>query len=99
MEAFDLPNECDLGYGDNELENRIVIYPNPSNGQINIKAFKDLGEDVQITIYDINGRIVHSQNVALHDRAQVNADSLRSGIYIIEIDAEKYTHTSKLVIR
>jgi hypothetical protein len=99
VEAFDLPNECDLGYGDNELENRIVIYPNPSNGQINIKAFKDLGEDVQITIYDINGRIVHSQNVALHDRAQVNADSLRSGIYIIEINAEKYTHTSKLVIR
>jgi len=56
--AFDIPAECEnLGVNDTNLDNKFIIYPNPSNGNINIKPLLDFG-DANVSIYDINGRKV-----------------------------------------
>ena len=97
-EAFDVPAGCELGVGDNgELKNSFLIYPNPSNGDINIQSRYDIGE-ASISIFDMNGRKVFDQKVEMTNKANINASGLNSGIYLIKVDGGGYTQTSKLVI-
>ena len=101
IENFDIPTgpDCTLSVGDRgSFDNNFIIYPNPSNGNINIKSLINLG-DVTITIFDINGRIVFTQDVALHDTVSINAERLRTGVYIIKISTDNFSHTAKLLIR
>ena len=96
VEAFDLPPACSLGVNDNGFLNNYTIYPNPTNGAINIETRMDVG-DVNISIMDINGRIVFSQKVNLHTSATIEASNLGAGVYIIKISGSDYDHISKLI--
>ncbi|MFK5982292.1 MAG: T9SS-dependent M36 family metallopeptidase [Flavobacteriaceae bacterium] len=99
-EAFDMPTgpNCTLGTADRgSLNNNFIIYPNPSNGNINIRSLINLG-DATISIFDINGREVYNNQVSLQDTVNVNAENLRTGLYIIQIKGADYTHTAKLII-
>jgi len=96
--AFDIPVECEnLGVNDTNLDNKFIIYPNPSNGNINIKPLLDFG-DANVSIYDINGRKVYNTNVNLQNTVSINAQGLSSGMYIMQIDGADYSHTAKLII-
>jgi len=96
--AFDIPAECEnLGVNDTNLDNKFIIYPNPSNGNINIKPLLDFG-DANVSIYDINGRKVYNTNVNLQNTVSINAQGLSSGMYIMQIDGADYSHTAKLII-
>ena len=97
---FSLTNIIATGslLGVNELKNaEVSIYPNPSNGIVNISSRIDLGE-ATISIYDINGRNVFKQEVTLHDSVNVNAENLNTGLYILQVEGVGYSHTSKLLI-
>lgn len=97
-EAFDVPPGCELGVsGNNADEINFVVFPNPSNGEINIKSRYDVGE-ATISIFDMNGRKVFSQEIEIHQNASVNATGLNSGIYVIQIEGGNRSQTSKLII-
>ncbi len=97
-EAFNVPVDCLLGVNDNgSIQDNFIIYPNPSNGEIFIKARQDKG-DINISIFDVHGRKVFSQQTELHTIANINANGLKTGIYLIQIDAENYSQTAKLII-
>ncbi len=96
--AFDIPAECEgLGINDTNLDNKFIIYPNPSNGNIKIKPLLDFG-DANVSIYDINGRKVHNTDVNLQNTVSINAQNLSSGMYIMQIEGADYSHTAKLII-
>jgi extracellular elastinolytic metalloproteinase len=97
-EAFDLPADCNLGANDNgSLENNFNIYPNPSKGIVNIQSRLDLGS-ADISVFDINGRKVFNQNVEIQNVVSINTENLSTGIYILQINGENYSHTTKLII-
>lgn len=97
VEAFDLPDECSLGVNDNGSSSNFTIYPNPSNGEINIRTKVDAGA-ANISIIDMNGRKVFAQNVNLHTSASIDASSLDAGLYIMKISGNGYEQTTKLII-
>ena len=75
------------------------------NYAIKLRVYRDCGGSgaqfdnfAIITIFDINGRRVFSQDVSLHDTVNINAENLRTGLYLIQIDGVDYTHTAKLII-
>ncbi len=95
--AFDIPSDCDaLGINDN-LENNFIIYPNPSNGNINIKSLIETG-DAKVSIYDMNGREVYNTEVSLQNTVNINAENLTTGLYIMQIKGVDYSHIAKLII-
>lgn len=98
-EAFDVPTPgtCSLGISDNNFDSNFIIYPNPSKGSINIKSIVDAGS-VTVSIYDLNGRTVYSEEMELHNTVSINAEGISSGIYVIEINGANYNQTSKLII-
>ena len=76
--------------GVNELGQDLKIYPNPTSGVLNIQ-----GEGVNfVEVYNTVGQRVMMQNVD-GNKAQVNTESLNSGMYIIRI----YTNDGSMLNR
>ncbi|RMB58586.1 T9SS C-terminal target domain-containing protein [Dokdonia sinensis] len=100
VEAFDTPPSdvinCNLSVSDVNT-NIFKVYPNPSNGDINISIAQAQGEG-SVTIYDINGRQVFNQKVSLEGTVNVQAQGLSTGIYILEINGASASQTTKLII-
>jgi hypothetical protein len=68
--------------GVDELENSVKLYPNPTNNILNVE-----GEGMSsIEVYNAVGQRVMKQEVN-GNKAQVNTQSLNSGVYFIRIVA------------
>ena len=67
------------------------LYPNPVENVLNIQTNDKISE---LTIYDLNGKIVLQS-----DHNQVDASILQAGFYTIKISTEKGTGFQKLIKR
>lgn len=81
------------------INSDISLYPNPSqNGIFNINLNSYLPEqNVQISIYSMNGQLVHNQKSQGNTIVEVNSE-LKTGIYVVKIHGGYTTITKKLVI-
>lgn len=73
-----------LSVEENLLAENISIYPNPSNGIINIKNTEDLTFD-KVTIYDLYGKVVLESPGNI---SRINIENLSSGFYFIQFTTE-----------
>lgn len=73
------------------------IYPNPTTGIINITTSKNLEA---IHVFDISGKMVHSQTIATkQNNVELNLSSLNNGIYFIHALSENgESNCNKIVI-
>jgi len=80
--------------------NNIKVYPNPSNGNFFIKS-KDLGGNAKVTIYDMNGRVVHTSgfNVLTGESTNEFNVNLTKGIYLLKVTSPKANYTQKMIIK
>jgi hypothetical protein len=87
-----------LGITDSVLDEAISLYPNPASDVINIS--NNLNVELEdITIYDINGRVVIQHVVTDSSLPQViNVSELSSGIYMVQIKSAQ-AHTIKRIIK
>ncbi len=74
-------------------ENNIMIYPNPAENFVNIKA----GEPGYIKITTITGKLVYSDNFN-NSFTRIDISDFATGTYIIQITTNSETTTQKLVI-
>lgn len=73
----------------------ISVYPNPTNGIINIKSSSNLKD---ITMYDMTGKLVF--NSALNSlNASFDFNDYANGIYIVKITNKTETITRRITIR
>ena len=80
------------------LENEIAVFPNPSNGNITIK---NSGISLEkVTVIDLNGRIITSQNLnGITTNLNLDLSSkLSAGLYFIDISTENASTIKKLII-
>ncbi|WP_230959152.1 T9SS type A sorting domain-containing protein [Flavobacterium psychrophilum] len=76
----------------------IKIYPNPSNGLVNIKINQFTGK-VNLQVIDLNGRVVYSlKNTDFNVEKTINLNNLQSGMYIIKIDGDELNYTKKIIL-
>ena len=77
------------------------LYPNPASNVINIHTNNVSSEIKEILIYDLSGNRLcrFNDKVKLHeDRAQLDIDKLKTGVYIVTIQTENgFTTTHKIV--
>ena len=78
----------------NLLNNGISIYPNPTNGIINIE-FAD-NNIQQIIISDITGKTIAEKN-NIQQNKTIDLSNFESGIYIIKIQTDNEIFTTKIV--
>ncbi|MEJ6791963.1 MAG: T9SS-dependent M36 family metallopeptidase [Lacinutrix sp.] len=77
-------------------ESNYSIFPNPANNVLNINVKKNFGK-VNITLTDINGRLVLSQEANLSSSTELNISALQSGMYILTIKGENINTNDKII--
>ena len=70
---------------DDQQIDQLNIYPNPTNGLVNIKG---LQHKAVLNIYTLSGQRVYQRSLSL-EQEQVNINQLASGSYIIEIKSKE----------
>ncbi|MGB0368090.1 MAG: T9SS type A sorting domain-containing protein, partial [Flavobacteriales bacterium] len=82
-------NELDLG--------RVSVYPNPSSGNVYVEIEKTEAVET-ITITDLIGKTVYSQQFAGINRSVIQLAHLTNGIYNVNLVGKKGAVTKKLVL-
>lgn len=89
------------GIDENTLLNGVEIYPNPSNGEFTIAVAGLLNEALEITVTDLNGKVVARETRAAQN-GDVNVDfrltAVEPGVYMVTIAAGERQKTERIVI-
>jgi len=92
----DGPN-CNLNVNYFENQDMIRVYPNPSNGLVNIRINHFTG-NVNFSIIDINGREVYNQSEEhFNIEKTLNLNGFQSGVYILKIVGDNLNFSQKLI--
>ena len=75
---------CGLGIEDNQDIHNLLVYPNPSNGEITINGLNEL-INYSVEVIDMQGRNVFSES----NQNKLNLAELDNGIYTLKISTEK----------
>lgn len=82
-------------------ENEITVYPNPVQNQLNIKFLNNNWSNLDLTLYDISGKILIHKTVdsinTFDNRLDVSL--LKNGLYFLKITSDRKTITKKINIR
>jgi hypothetical protein len=74
------------------------IYPNPTNGLLNINIANYVGE-LQVKVYDLNGRQVYNHNVTnFNNTNAINLESLSAGVYVLKLQGENLNYSEKIIL-
>ena len=68
----------------NQIESDFSIYPNPSNGIINIQSGNKIKS---INIYNMIGNLVTVRNIS-NTQSTLNIEHLTNGVYFMEFNFE-----------
>ena len=94
---FELTVESILGLEDSDLNNAIVMYPNPAQNQVTISNSSNILLD-SAAIYDVNGKLVSQINLQdMQQEKVIDISSLASGVYIVQIQSEQSSVTKRLI--
>jgi pimeloyl-ACP methyl ester carboxylesterase len=74
-----------------------VIAPNPASSQATI-FFKTQVVKAEISVYDVQGKLVLTQNAANTKQAILKTDKLNSGTYMVNINADGQVSNQQLLI-
>ena len=88
-------NILSAGLTENNFDNSVLVWPNPSNGKIKIDNSSNA--PMEVLIYSLEGRLVFSKNNVAKNE-ELNISKLVKGLYTIEIKAGDKTSNRKLVI-
>ena len=87
-----------------QTNNAMVLYPNPSNGEFNLKFDAKSGTQVIVQLYDSSGKLIgdfsnkvmrSGNNASLN----VNNPNLASGLYLVKVKTSQQEKTIKLMIK
>ena len=88
--------------GINRLENAsndFIIYPQPAASYVTIAYENAPKSDVNVTIYDLSGKLVFKENYPSQKKIKVLTSNLNPGLYMLEVEADQRNKVEKLIIR
>jgi hypothetical protein len=96
-----LPKETDQGIKQKNVQ--LVVYPNPNDGQFNIKITDIDSKYLSVQLVDITGKLIQklmeeTQNDLSNVEIMVQKSNLAAGVYFIVTNTDKNSLTKKLII-
>ena len=89
----------DVSFNDS-LRLNMIVYPNPSNGVINMNI-SGVQNDLKLVLFDINGRVVHTESVNSSNQSmnrQLDLSSFPKGIYLVHLSDSEQSLVSKILL-
>ena len=78
------------------------VFPNPVDGEATLKVFMNNAQQMSLTITDLSGRIVYSENKTLQqgeNNIVLDSKNLNSGIYTVLLNSRLNTISRKMVVK
>ena len=95
-------NPLDIDINTDKEFSILKTYPNPFNPNLNIEYQLNKASNVSISIYDLNGRLVEKvldvYQTAGNHKLNWNANSLATGIYMVQLDLEGSIYTQRVIL-
>ncbi|RYG40754.1 MAG: T9SS type A sorting domain-containing protein, partial [Chitinophagaceae bacterium] len=81
-------------------EEKFSVYPNPlaSAGKLTVFMAQTGRRKVNVTIHDINGRILHTSIHQLQQNNFLLEPYLAPGVYFLKIQGEQFSSTKKIIV-
>jgi hypothetical protein len=86
--------------GHNVIEEEVVLYPNPANSILNLEFSSLVHDDLSLTIYDINGKVMHEETyygVSGLNKLTLGIENLSQGMYFINLQNGNTRYQHKFV--
>lgn len=87
-----------LSTNDNIVSKGIKIYPNPSNGIVNV-SIENYAENITVDVYDMNGRKVFSNSGEYLKVNTINLQGFQKGIYILNVQGDSLSYSEKIILK
>ena len=88
--------------GINELnKHNVKLFPNPSNGILNIEVDGNVQGDVFFTISNLLGEIILTENYTFNpgvNSRRINLSEFENGLYIVQFKSGKSVYTQKVIL-
>ena len=81
---------------DDFISSKFNVFPNPVIDMVTISNAENIGID-EITVYDVNGRIIKSQEGKTANEIQLNIEDLATGTYLLHIQTNAGTAVKKFI--
>ncbi len=92
-------NELNIGgRSSNPINEKLMVFPNPSRGQIEIQCVDVTVELQRIDIFDLKGQLVWQQDGRNQSAIQIQELNLPNGTYMLQAITKTSIYTEKLVI-
>jgi len=79
---------------------KIKIYPNPTSDKLYILSSSDIRSEILIKLYDSSGQLIYSDSVerlSAEERIEVSTNSLKCGIYFLQLNSKKSCRIEKII--
>jgi len=76
-----------------------VVYPNPSNGTLNIKMNKAVGQEVSMSLMSMTGAVVSTQSTINNGIMTFDANTVSNGVYLLKMVSGSEVSTVKVTIQ
>ena len=83
------------GINDGDITSSVEMFPNPSNGSVNLITRLD---NTIITVSDITGKLIMSETALSAGKTVIELEDLPNGIYSVRFQHEDGVSTKKLVL-
>jgi hypothetical protein len=90
------------GIDENWNNEHFTVYPNPTDGLINIKLVNFTEKDFSVEIYDITGNKVYSEQIVCSSNKfekSIDLNNLSKGLYYMKFISEEKISTRKITIQ
>ena len=87
-----------VGINEFNLQNTFNVYPNPSDGDFNIKFNNYTHGNITINVVNLLGATIKVINSASVDMVNINLSELDNGVYYLQIISNKNTSTKKIFV-
>ncbi len=99
IDDFVIESDVILSTDDNEFNNGITIFPNPTNGTVTIDSAISI-ENATISVYDVMGRVLTNEtstNTINANRISLDISKFSSGAYFVTINNGNRLATKRII--
>ena len=79
-------------------EGEFLIYPNPSTSIFNIKRRNTAGQNMNINVFDVTGKLIKKHTNITEDNYQLQMNGVAKGVYFIKINIDNKNLVKKLIL-
>ena len=79
-------------------EGEFLIYPNPSTEIFNIRRMNTIGENMNVKVYDVMGKLIRQDKNITDATYKLNMAGVSKGIYFLQVNIENKRLVKKIVL-